>query len=516
MKVYNTLSAKKEDFVPREKDKIGIYVCGPTVYNYIHIGNARAYVSFDTIIRYLKHKGLKVKYVRNLTDVDDKIIKRAAEENTTTEAITDKYTKAFHRDMKALGVQQPTIEPKATEHIKEMIETIEKLIERDMAYVVDGDVYFSVEKFQEYGKLSKRTIEEMLSGARVDVDERKKHPADFALWKKAKEGEPSWPSPWGDGRPGWHIECSTMSMKYLGMGFDIHGGGQDLIFPHHENEIAQAEGATGQKPFVKYWLHNGFLSFEEAKMAKSVGNVILIKDLEEQYKDHIDDLRNDLRMLFISAHYHSHLNFSQKKLKEAAAARWHIQDTLNRILTSEVIDQKETDIQEKDKIDKLIIGAKDSFIKAMDNDFNTPITLSSIFDLLKDANTFLDNNIQNLDRASLKSLKKLADVVFEITNILGFKFTKPRIYKEDMVGTITLTFQPNEEILTKISNIYEDITGKDPKNKNDKEILGELFKIRAQARRDKDFSAADKIRQKMAEAGFEIHDSLVGLKLTKK
>ena len=498
MKVYNTLSAKKEDFVPREKDRIGIYVCGPTVYNYIHIGNARAYVSFDTIIRYLKYKGMKVKYVRNLTDVDDKIIKRAAEENTTTEAITDKYTKAFHRDMTALGVEEPTIEPKATEHIKEMVETIEQLIERDMAYVVDGDVYFSVEKFQEYGKLSKRTIEEMLSGARVDVDKRKKHPADFALWKKAKEGEPSWPSPWGDGRPGWHIECSTMSMKYLGMGFDIHGGGQDLIFPHHENEIAQAEGATGQKPFVKYWLHNGFLNVEEEKMAKSVGNVILINALEEQYKDHIADLRNDLRMLFISTHYHSPLNFSQKKLKEAAAANERIGNTLDKLRAFDTDDVDTTKIDENSNLIKLITKTKVDFEDAMEDDFNTPEALASIFNLVSNMNTTLDESPEP-DEEEKKIFKAAYMTLKELVEILGFS------YKEVEVSVIDEVTVSDEQ-----QTVIEKLTG------NKTATRKELLDLREKARKEKDFETGDKIRGIFASEGLIIEDTPHGPKLKKK
>ncbi len=474
MKIYNTLTSKKEEFEPRETGKVSIYVCGPTVYNYIHIGNARAYVAFDTIIRYLKHKGFDVNYVRNLTDVDDKIIKRAVEEKTTPEEITAKYTKAFHDDMQALNVEPPTIEPKATEHIKEMIDTIQQLINKNLAYEIDGDVYFSVENFAGYGKLSKRTLEDMIAGARVEVDERKKNPADFALWKGAKEGEPSWPSPWGMGRPGWHIECSTMSIKYLGMGFDMHGGGQDLIFPHHENEIAQAEGATGEKPFVRYWLHNGFLNVEAEKMAKSVGNVVLIKDLEEQYKN--KDLKNILRMLFLMTHYHSPLNFSQNKLDEAEAATNRIKDTLNNL---QFLQARHCEPQRGVAISSLSTGSgqawqshKKDFEEAMEDDFNTPVALSAIFNLVKEVNTYLEN--EQLPKT--EEIKNAYETIKELTQILGFSFeTETKETKFDA-----------------------------------------LLKQREEARKNKDFIKADEIRDQLLAAGYIIEDTPYGPKLKRK
>jgi len=475
MKIYSTLTGKKEEFKPRETGKVSMYVCGPTVYNYIHIGNARAYVAFDAIIRYFKYKSFDVKYVRNLTDVDDKIIKRAAEENTSTEAITKKYTQAFHKDMEALGVLPPTIEPKATENIPDMIATIEQLIANGLAYVVDGDVYFSVEKFPGYGKLSKRSVDEMIAGARIEVDERKQNPADFALWKKAKEDEPSWSSPWGDGRPGWHIECSTMSIKYLAMGLDIHGGGQDLIFPHHENEIAQAEGATGQKPFARYWMHNGFLNVEAEKMAKSVGNVILINDLEKQYEGRLDDLRNHLRMLFLSTHYRSPLNFTDRAMEEAKNRIDGIRNALDRL---QDFDSKEINVV-VDYDNKSIQQLVKDFEVAMEDDFNTPNALAHIHTFIKNINTLLNGKAEP-DLADKKFFKAAYHILLELlTSIFGFLFKK----------------RLTAEISAKARILLDE---------------------REEARKAKDFARADEIRQKIEEAGYIIEDTPAGPKIKKK
>lgn len=487
MKIYNTLTGKKEDFASREAGKVSMYVCGPTVYNYIHIGNARAYIAFDAIIRYFQYKGLDVKYVRNLTDVDDKIIKRAAEEKTTTEAITAKYTEAFHKDMEVLGVLTPTIEPKATENISDMIATIEQLVQKGLAYEVDGDVYFSVGKFPGYGKLSKRSIDEMIAGARIEVDERKKNPADFALWKKAKEGEPSWTSPWGKGRPGWHIECSTMSIKYLGMSFDIHGGGQDLIFPHHENEIAQAEGATGEEPFARHWMHNGFLNIEAEKMAKSVGNVILINDLEKQYEGRLNDLRNHLRILFLSTQYRSPLNFTGKALEEAKAAIDRIKNTLEKL---QEFDTEEVDLAGYS--DRSIEQLVKDFEAAMEDDFNTPNALAHIFNFIKNVNTLLDKHEADAKflKASYLILTKL------LTEIFGFSL--PRIFKAEVTGAkIKLT--PKAEVSAKARIV----------------TVQELLDEREEARKQKDFARADEIRQKIEEAGYIIEDTPKGPKVKK-
>ncbi len=313
IRLYNTLSRTKEDLVPRDEGRIAMYVCGPTVYNHIHIGNARTFLSFDVIRRYLDYRGFDVTFVQNITDVDDKIINRANEEERSVGEVAREYTKAFQDAMEALSIKKPTVAPKATETIPEMIEMVQRLIDRNNAYAVDGDVYFSVRSFDGYGKLSGRDIDDMNAVARVDADDRKRDPLDFALWKAAKPGEPHWPSPWGEGRPGWHLECSVMSERELGVTFDIHGGASDLIFPHHENEIAQSEAATGE-PFVRYWMHGGLLQVNQEKMSKSLGNFMLLKDVLVEYEAPV------VRLMMLQTHYRSPLDFSTDRLEESRVA----------------------------------------------------------------------------------------------------------------------------------------------------------------------------------------------------
>ena len=310
IRVYNTLTGKKEDFVPLHEGKVGMYVCGVTVYDLCHIGHARSAIIFDILYRYFRYRGYEVTFVRNFTDIDDKIINRANQEGVDYKTIAERYIREFGMDIRGLGLEKATIEPRATDHIPEMIELVSGLIEKGYAYPGGGDVFFSVERFKEYGKLSKRNLEEMQAGARVEIDEKKKNPLDFVLWKGSKPGEPFWESPWGKGRPGWHIECSVMSMKYLGETFDIHGGGRDLVFPHHENEIAQSEGATG-KPFARYWIHNGFININKEKMSKSLGNILTIKEVVKEWHPEV------LRLFFLSSHYRSPLDYSEESLKEA-------------------------------------------------------------------------------------------------------------------------------------------------------------------------------------------------------
>ena len=323
LRIYNTLTGKKEDFTPIVPGRVNIYVCGVTVYDYCHMGHARSMIVFDVIVKYLRYLGYKVTYVRNFTDIDDKIIKRAKERGKNPKEIAQYFTKAFYEDMDSLGIERADIEPKATEHIPEMVSLIERIINKGYAYVVDGNVYFSVRRFKGYGGLSKRSLEEMMAGARVEVDPRKEHPLDFALWKKAKPGEPFWESPWGKGRPGWHIECSAMSMKYLGETFDIHGGGQDLIFPHHENEKAQSEAAT-DKPFVNYWIHHGFLTINQEKMSKSLKNFFTIREILSKFHPEA------IRLFFLNHHYRSPIDFSDEKIKEATKALEKLYITLDR------------------------------------------------------------------------------------------------------------------------------------------------------------------------------------------
>ncbi len=420
LKVHNTLTGSKDDFVPRDEGRVAMYVCGPTVYNYIHVGNARCYLTFDMIRRYLKLRGYEVLYAQNFTDIDDKIINASAEQGIDPTVLTATYIDAFQEDMTALQVAPPDVAPLATEHIGEMLEMIASLVDRGIAYVVDGDVYYEVAKFPAYGRLSHRDLADMQAGARVDVDVRKRAPADFALWKAAKPGEPSWDSPWGKGRPGWHIECSAMSLKYLGFSFDIHGGGLDLIFPHHENEIAQAEGATGESPFVRNWLHNGFVTMSGEKMAKSVGNVIRVRDALAEAGPMA------IRMLFLGTHYRSPIDFNADKLAEAGRAY----DRLNNLVGN--IDRIAAALngtitvltgtgKEKELLDALR-AAEAGFVEAMDDDFNAPDALGALFTLTREINTF----IKDRTRFSLDEIDALDAAKATLTRLgeaLGLSFT---------------------------------------------------------------------------------------------
>src|SRR5918992_287809 len=373
LKIFNTLSGEKEDFVPLTPGEVRMYVCGVTVYDSSDIGHARSLLTFDTIYRYLKFSGYRVQFVRNFTDVDDKIIKKANEEKSSCETITDRYIEEFHRDVESLGLLAPCLEPRATLHIAEIIELIKQLEQQQLAYRIKGDVFFSVPDFQGYGKLSRKRIDELEAGARVEIDERKRSPLDFALWKSSKSGEPTWESPWGPGRPGWHVECSAMSTKYLGQPFDIHGGGRDLMFPHHENEIAQSEGAFGL-PLARYWMHNGLLTVNGEKMSKSLGNYFTIQEILREH----DAVA--LRHLFLASHYRSPSDFSKEALREAGRAADRIYETIERVAGSGII-------QENTVADASLLG---SFRQEMNDDFNTPRALALIFDEARSLNRLLD------------------------------------------------------------------------------------------------------------------------------
>jgi cysteinyl-tRNA synthetase len=462
IKIYNTLTRQREELKPIEPDKIRMYMCGPTVYDYFHIGNARPFIMFDIFRRYLTYRGYEVKFVTNLTDVDDKIIKKANEENISTTAVAEKYSKAFFEDTKKLGILEADAYPRATENISDIIQLIEKLVQNGVAYPVDGDVFYSVTKFPGYGKLSGKHIDELESGARVEVDSRKENPLDFALWKAAKPGEPYWDSPWGKGRPGWHIECSVMSMKHLGESFDIHAGGVDLIFPHHENEIAQSEGVTG-KPFVKYWMHNGFLNIEGEKMSKSLGNFFTAREIMEKYHPAI------IRMFFLLKHYRSPINFSEERILEAQSA-------LERIITTlENIDLlfNEQEIKNKDvtpSLSQSIDDLKQEFINEMDDDFNTAGAMSKIFDLVKEANLILAKG--QIPQDDLLSLIKIKQIIEEFDNFLGILY-----YKETTQSSI------KEEALIDI-----------------------LIDVRSKLRAEKQWSLADYIRDQLDSVGVELKD----------
>lgn len=459
MKILNTLTRKKEEFKPINEGKVGIYVCGPTVYDYIHIGNARPMIVFDTLRRYLEYKGYDVNYVSNFTDVDDKIIKRANEEGVDASVISERYIAEVKKDMAALNVREATTHPKATEEIPDMIEMVKTLIEKDYAYEVNGTVYFRTRKFKDYGKLSKKNIDDLRSGNRdllVSGVDEKEDPLDFVLWKPKKEGEPSWPSPWGDGRPGWHLECSVMSKKYIGDVIDIHAGGEDLIFPHHENEIAQSEAANGTE-FARYWMHNGFLKINNEKMSKSLGNFFTVREIAEKYPLQV------IRFFMLSAHYRSPLNFSAD-LVEAA------KNSLERVLTA--VDRLKGIKGVDGDADQAVSDAVAAYVKkyedAMDDDLNTADAISVIFELVKYANV---NVTEESTRASvemvLSTIEKLCDIL----------------------GIIT---EKKEEIL-------------------DSDIEA-LIQERQDARKAKNFARADEIRDQLSDMGIILEDTREGVK----
>jgi cysteinyl-tRNA synthetase len=457
LKIYNTLTGQKEDFVPVNDDIVNIYVCGPTVYDYSHIGHARSVVVFDTVVRYLRSTGYNVNYVRNFTDVDDKIIKKANETGMTSSEVSEKFIHEFTKDMEALNSLKPDYEPKATEHINEIIDLVQNLVEKGFAYEVDGDVYFRVEKFKNYGKLSGRTLEDMKAGARIDIDDRKESPFDFALWKSAKPDEPFWESPFGKGRPGWHIECSAMSSKYLGQSFDIHGGGKDLIFPHHENEIAQSEAAHGRN-FAKYWMHNGFVRIDHEKMSKSLNNFLTIKDTLKMWHPEV------VRFFLLSKHYRSPIDFTDESLKEAEAS-------LDRIYSFfERTEQFDSDQIESDFGSKLW----NDFKEAMDDDFNTAKGIGVIFEAVREANKILDS-----DENPEKALKIKKDIV-KMGSSLGI-------------------------FLTDSSDYFK---GKPSKSDHelDPEEIDKLVQARTDARKEKKFQKADEIRDQLADMGVILED----------
>lgn len=413
IQIHNTLSGKKEPLQPIEKGHVKLYVCGITSYDYCHIGHARSALAFDMIVRYLKYRGFKVTYVRNFTDIDDKIITRANEQKTTSEELANRFINEFYTDMDRLGVDRPDIEPKATEHIGEMIRLIEELITEGKAYPSGGDVYYIVDSFPEYGKLSKRNLEDMQAGARVSVNEQKRHPMDFVLWKGSKPGEPTWDSPWGPGRPGWHIECSAMSRKYLGETFDIHGGGQDLIFPHHENEIAQSEGAN-HKPFVNLWIHHGFVTIRDEKMSKSLGNFLTIRDILDHYHPEI------LRFFIFSTHYRNPLDFSESAMQDATSGLERLYDCVSAIDTLKLetsVVHAPSVISAKDR--QLLDEIEIRFQQAMDNDFNTAQAQGIFFDAVKMLNRIRQKLSASPASSDIEQLKKSVATLKMLANIMG-------------------------------------------------------------------------------------------------
>jgi cysteinyl-tRNA synthetase len=485
LRVYNTLSGEKEIFVPLVPGKAGMYVCGVTVYDYCHIGHARANIVFDVIFRYLKYAGYDVTYVRNYTDIDDKIINRANQEGTDYRTIADRYIQAFDEDMDRLGLAKPTLEPKATDHIGGIVEIIETLVDKGHAYASDGDVYFAVETYPEYLKLSGRNLDEMLAGARVEVGEKKRNPMDFALWKGSKPGEPRWESPWGDGRPGWHIECSAMSMKFLGKSFDFHGGGKDLIFPHHENEIAQSEAANGCR-FVNYWLHNGFVNINAEKMSKSLGNFFTIREVLQKFDP------ETLRFFILSAHYRSPIDFSDQSLEEAQTGLERIYSclsSLDEILNASptqgelpvVESLSPTGLELQEKVDLFI----PRFVEAMDDDFNTAQALGILFDTVRAANRFLAET-KEFPTLALSLVAHVRHLFEEVGGVLGLFTTKPPIWLERSnsfrAGHIDISHAEIEQLIVE----------------------------RTEARQAKNFKRGDEIRNLLLEKGIQLLDSAQG------
>jgi cysteinyl-tRNA synthetase len=484
IKLYNTLTGKKEEFVPIQPGRVNIYACGVTVYDYSHLGHARGAVVFDLIQRYFRRRGFEVKYVRNFTDVDDKIINRAKEEGITAAEVAHKYIEAYQEDMKRLGVGRADIEPKATEHIKEMIEVIKGLIEKGHAYVVDGDVYFRVASFKDYGKLAKRNLEDLKAGARVEVDERKADPLDFALWKASKPGEPAWDSPWGPGRPGWHIECSAMGFKHLGETFDIHAGGKDLIFPHHENEIAQSEAFSGKK-FVNYWIHNGFVNINQEKMSKSLGNFFTIRDILDQYDAEV------VRLFLLSTHYRSPIDFSDANLKDARAGLdrfYTMKEGVLKFLSGkkpptvkpeQVIEAADRPLYEK------ILNLPKAFEEAMDDDFNTAFAIGLIYDLVRDVNKFLAEVDTKREDAAFIILSAAAKAFDNVGQTLGLFTRDPEAW-----------FSESRQAESKVTLPVERIE--------------ELIHLRNEARARKDWAEADRIRKVLDDGGVTLYDRADG------
>ena len=460
MKVFNTITRKKEELIPLVPGEIKMYSCGPTVYNYFHIGNARPFIIFDILRRYLEYRGYKVTFVQNFTDVDDKIIKKAKEEKVSEKEVAEKFIKEYFKDAEALGIRKADYHPRVTENIPEIINLIKRIEENGLTYTINGNVYYDTTKFSDYGKLSKQNLEELEAGARVDVGDEKKNPMDFVLWKNQKPGEPAWDSPWGLGRPGWHIECSAMSMKYLGETMDIHSGGQDLIFPHHENEIAQSEGATG-KPFAKYWMHNGFINVDNEKMSKSKNNFFTINDIRKEYDLEV------VRLFMISSHYRSPINFSNELLDsiKSSLERLYIAKNNLKYLLSKA-EEKERLENEVD-IEESLLKHKDRFIEAMEDDLNTADAVSAIFDLVRDINANINDN------TSKTTIQYAFDLYMELAGVLGL------LSKEE-------------------KSLDEEIEA--------------LIEERQKARKEKNWALADEIRDNLNGKGIILEDTPSGVK----
>lgn len=466
MKIYNTLTRKKEEFIPMNDREIKIYVCGPTVYNYFHIGNARPFVVFDTLRKYLEYKGKNVNFVQNFTDVDDKIINKAKEEGLSPGEISEKYIEEYYKDVEALNVKKATVHPKVTENMNEIISFVRDLIDKGYAYEIDGDVYYSTRKFQEYGKLSKQNIEDLESGARIEIGEKKHDPLDFALWKARKsEDEIAWKSPWGMGRPGWHIECSVMSTKYLGETIDIHAGGQDLTFPHHENEIAQTEAKTG-RPFANYWMHNGYITIDNEKMSKSKGNFFTVRDIRKQYDGEV------IRYFLLSGHYRNPINFSEELMEQSKNSLARMRNAKANLI--HLIENGKGSITEAEKAElENLKKYREKFVEAMEDDLNTADAISTVFELIKDINTYVkDGSSKEFANESLSLLE-------ELTGVLGLLRNR----------------EEADDLDTEIQKLIEE---------------------RQTARKSRDFKRADEIRDILKEKGITLKDTPQGVQIIRE
>jgi len=482
LRVHNNLTGKKEEFLPLHEGKVGMYVCGVTVYDLCHIGHARSAIVFDTIYRYLRYRGYDVTFVRNFTDIDDKIIKRANEEGVDYKTISERYIAEFNLDMGRLGLEKPSVEPKATDHIPEMIRLISTLVQKGVAYQAGGDVFFSVEKFKDYGKLSGRDLEEMRAGARVEVDEKKENPLDFALWKASKPGEPFWESPWGKGRPGWHIECSVMSQKYLGETLDVHGGGRDLIFPHHENEIAQSEAATG-KPFARYWVHNGFVNINKEKMSKSLGNILTIKEILKDWHPEV------LRLFFLSHHYRSPVDYFEDSFLDAKSGLDRFYTTLNSIqeeIKKPISPQKKNDPSVIDHSRKNLEFFRTRFEEAMDDDFNTAQAIGYLYDLQTLLNSLLSLSKGQPTEEIVSLLKTGLDHFSKSGWVFG-------LFREDSGDYLA---RQRKEGLKKLGLTEEEIL--------------RLIEERYLARKEKNWKKADQVRNDLLSKGIVLEDAPAG------
>jgi cysteinyl-tRNA synthetase len=479
IQIFNTRTANKTPLLPMEEGHVKMYVCGITAYDYCHIGHARSALVFDMIVKYLRHRGYKVTFVRNFTDIDDKIINRAKEQNTSCEELSQRFIKAFHEDMVRLGIDPPDIEPKATEYVGEIIDFVKRLVDRGFAYQSGNDVYFSVDTFPDYGKLSSRSLEDMKAGARVSINENKKNPMDFALWKGSKPGEPTWDSPWGPGRPGWHIECSAMSQKLLGDSFDIHGGGKDLTFPHHENELAQSEAASG-KPFVNIWIHHGFVTIKDEKMSKSLGNFLTIRDVLDNYHPEV------LRFLVFSTHYRNPLDFSEMAMQDAEVGLERLYSCMAAI---DVLSEGEktpgprtASIEEEEKLSTL----EKRFCEVMDNDFNTAQGLGILFEGVKILNRIRQSLSAEPNREDVVLLRSSAATITKLARIMGLLCQKPQNYLREQ----------RLENLEKLDIQAEEIE--------------RLIEQRKEARKQKNWARADEIRDFLQKKNVELKDGPEG------